>query len=185
MADAFDQSELEGLLRRCAGGDASALQALHQRVAPQLLAVLLRLLRSRALAEDALQDAFIRIWQEAGRFNESKGRAMAWMVSIARNRAIDLLRAARPTVMLEEAELANAEQLRVSGPADRAEFSWTQAALWRCLDALGAQQRQCLVLAYQHGLTQQRIAESIAQPLGSVKSWVRRGLESLRRCIDS
>jgi len=185
LADLLDQSELEELLRRCAGGDQTALQALHRKVAPQLLAVLLRLLHTRALAEDALQDAFIRIWQEAGRFDQSRGRAMAWMVSIARNRAIDLLRAARPMLMLDEAELSDAEQLRVPGPADRAEFSYTQSALWRCLNALGAQQRQCLVLAYQYGLTQQRIAASIAQPLGSVKSWVRRGLESLRRCIES
>jgi RNA polymerase sigma-70 factor (ECF subfamily) len=185
LAGESDQPELEELLRRCAAGDASALQLLHRRVAPQLLAVLMRLLRTRAQAEDALQDAFIRIWQEARQFDQSRGRAMAWMVSIARNRAIDQLRSTRPTLVLDAAELADAEQLQTAGPAERTEFSRTQTALWRCLEALGAQQRQCLVLAYQYGLTQQRIAVSIAQPLGSVKSWVRRGLQSHRECPES
>lgn len=185
MARALDSDELDELLRGCARQDAAALQALYARIAPQLLAVLVRMLGTRSAAEDALQDVFIRIWQQAGQFERLKGRAMAWMVAIARNRAIDLQRAGRPFELLEAAELAGAEQLRVEGPAESAEFGAAHEALRRCLEILGAAQRQCLVLAYQRGLTHERIALSIGQPLGTVKSWVRRGLQSLRACMES
>jgi RNA polymerase sigma-70 factor (ECF subfamily) len=185
VAPALDGNELDELLGRCARRDAAALQALYARTAPQLLAILVRMLGTRAAAEDALQDAFVRIWQQAGQFERIKGRPMAWMVAIARNRAIDLQRAARPTLLLDAAELAGAEQLRVEGAADTAEFAATHAALHRCLELLGASQRLCLLLAYQRGLTQERIAFSIGQPLGTVKSLVRRGLQSLRACMES
>ena len=185
MAVAFDNEELEELLRRCAEQDESALQALYTRVAPQLLAILMRILASRAAAEDALQDVFIRVWQQAGQFDRIKGRAVAWMIAIARNRAIDMQRAVRPTVLLDAAELSGAEQLQVAGPAEGVEFGAVQAALRRCLGLLAAAQRQCLLLAYQQGLTQDRIATAIGQPLGTVKSWVRRGLESLKTCLES
>jgi RNA polymerase sigma-70 factor (ECF subfamily) len=185
VATALDGDELDELLWRCARRDADALQALYTRTAPQLLAILVRMLGTRSAAEDALQDAFIRIWQQAAQFERIKGRAMAWMVAIARNRAIDLQRAGRPTVVLDAAELAGAEQLQVAGPAENAEFGAAYEALRRCLAVLGTAQRQCLLLAYQRGLTHERIALSIGQPLGTVKSWVRRGLQSLRACMES
>jgi RNA polymerase sigma-70 factor (ECF subfamily) len=185
VAPALDANELDELLGRCARRDAAALQALYARTAPQLLAILVRMLGTRSAAEDALQDAFVRIWQQAGQFERIKGRAMAWMVAIARNRAIDLQRAARPTLLLDAAELAGEEQLRVEGAADNAEFAATHAALRRCLELLGASQRLCLLLAYQRGLTHERIAFSIGRPLGTVKSLVRRGLQSLRACMES
>ncbi|HEX9473752.1 MAG TPA: sigma-70 family RNA polymerase sigma factor [Steroidobacteraceae bacterium] len=185
MATVLDSDELEELLRRCAAQDAAALQSLYARTAPQLLAILLRILRVRAAAEDALQDVFIRIWQQAGQFDRIKGRALSWMVAIARNRAIDLQRASRPAVMLEAAELSGAEQLQVAGPADSAEFGAAHATLRRCLELLTIAQRRCLLLAYQSGLTQDRIALLLGQPLGTVKSWVRRGLQNLRTCMES
>ena len=117
--------------------------------APQMWGILMRMLGSRAIAEDALQDAFIRIWQQAAQFEPIKDRARSWMVAIARNRAIEVQRARQPTVLL------------------------------------AAAQRQCLLLAYQRGLTGDNIALSIGQPLGSVKSWVRRGLQNLMACMAS
>jgi RNA polymerase sigma-70 factor (ECF subfamily) len=185
VAKALGGNELEDLLRRCARRDAGALGTLYARTAAQLLAILIGMLGSRAAAEDALQDVFIRIWQQAGQFDRIKGRAMAWMVAVARNRAIDLQRAARPMLLLDAAELAGAEQLRVEGPADNAEFAATHAALRRCLELLSASQRLCLLLAYQRGLTQQQIGLSIGQPLGTVKSWLRRGLQSLKAYLES
>lgn len=116
---------------------------------PQMWGILMRVLGSRAIAEDALQDAFMRIWQQAAQFEPIKGRTLSWMVAIARNRAIEVQRARRPTVLL------------------------------------GAAQRQCLLLAYQRGLTGDNIALSIDRPLGSVKNWVRRGLQSLMACLAS
>jgi RNA polymerase sigma-70 factor, ECF subfamily len=181
----LNDDQLEDLLVRCAAHDAEALQQLYARVSPQLLGILMHILGTRAAAEDALQDVFIRIWQQAGQFDRIRGRAMAWMVAIARNRAIDLQRTARTMVLIDAAELAGSEQLRVEGPANHVEFGATHVALQRCLELLSAAQRQCLLLAYQRGLTQDRIAQSIGQPLGSVKSWVRRGLQSLKACMGS
>lgn len=185
MATALDNTDLDELLGRCAQKDRAALQALYARAAPQLLGILMRILGSRPAAEDVLQECFIRYWQQAGQFDLRKGRALSWMVAIARNRAIDVQRAMRPTVLLDAAELSGAEQMQVEGPADHSEFGAAGAALRRCLELLGTVQRQCLVLAYQQGLTQERIALALGQPLGSVKSWVRRGLQSLKSCMES
>ena len=185
MAATVDSNELEDLLQRCAAHDSAALQSLYTRAAPQLLGILVRLLGSRVVAEDVLQDAFIRIWQQAGQFDRIKGRAMSWMVAIARNRAIDVQRATRPTVLLDAAELAGAEQLQVAGPADSAEFGSAGDALRRCLGLLATAQRQCLLLAYQRGFAQEKIAQSIGKPLGTVKSWVRRGLQTLKSCLET
>jgi RNA polymerase sigma-70 factor (ECF subfamily) len=181
----LNNNELENLLRRCAGHDADALQRLYARTAPQLLGILMHMLGTRVAAEDALQDVFIRIWQQAGQFDCVRGRAMSWMVAIARNRAIDLRRTGRQMVLIDAAEIAGAEQLRVEAPSDNVEFGAAHAALQRCLELLSAAQRQCLLLAYQRGLTQDRIALSIGQPLGTVKSWTRRALQSLKACMGS
>jgi len=180
-----DDVELEVLLQRCAAKDPAALQALYVRCGPQLLGILLRILGSRAAAEDALQDTFIRIWQQAGRYDAIKGRALSWMVAVARNRAIDLQRAARPTVLLDAAEISGAEQMQVASTAETSEFSAARATLQQCLKALAEMPRRCLLLTYQQGLTQDSIAQALDQPLGSVKSWVRRGLQSLKACMES
>jgi RNA polymerase sigma-70 factor (ECF subfamily) len=180
-----DNAVLEPLLQRCAAKEAAALDELYRRTAPQLLAVLMRMLRVRATAEDTLQDVYVRVWQQAAQFDGHKGRAMAWMVSIARNRAIDLQRTQRTMVVLDAAELAGAEQLSVAAESDTAEFSATSRALQRCLELLGGTQKRCLVLAYQHGLTQDKIALATGEALGTVKSWMRRGLQSLKSCMES
>jgi RNA polymerase sigma factor (sigma-70 family) len=185
LAESTDNGELEELLRRCAAREQPALRELHRRVAPRLLAVLMRMLRSRAMADDALQDTFIRIWQQAAQFDQHKGRALSWMIAIARNRAIDLQRGRRIMVLLDDAELAGASQLQVDDDNEHAEFRGARAGLARCLKLLGAAQQQCLLLAYQHGLTHDQIALQLRQPLGTVKSWVRRSLQGLRQCMES
>ncbi len=172
-----DNAELEALLSGCAMQDHRALEELYKKISPQLLAMLVRMLRKRHLAEDVLQDVFVRIWRQAGQYEARRGRALAWIFSIARYRAIDILRGRKDWVALESAS----EQ---STPAARPESTLTQRTLERCLSLLSGDQRQCLVLAYQHGLTQDDIATSMGHPLGTVKSWVRRALSSLRRCLD-
>lgn len=173
-----DNAALETLLARCAHQDPRALEELYQQVAPILLALLLGMLRARDLAEDALQEVFIRVWRQAGQYDTHRGRAMAWLVSIARNRAIDMQRARRNLVPLETVA-------EPAAPASRVESTLTRNALERCLQLLSGDQRQCLVLAYQQGLSQDHIATRIGCPLGTVKSWVRRALLSLRQCLES
>ncbi len=172
-----DNVELEVLLSRCARQDHRALSELYKKVSPYLLALLLRVLRTRDLAEDALQDVFVRAWRQAGQFEARRGRALAWMVSISRYCAIDMLRGRQAWVGLEGLS-------EVSVSAARAGSTLTQRALEHCLNLLSGDQHHCLVLAYQQGLTPDNIATSLGYPLGTVKSWVRRALSSLRRCLD-
>ena len=179
-----DGAELEALLARCAAGDRAALETLYARVAPLLLAVLLRMLRRRDLAEDALQDVFVSVWQRARQFDPIRGRPLAWLISMARYRAIDLQRAARPAVALSEVGTREGE-LQSEGPTEAIEMLGTGALLRRCLEQIAAPQRHCLVLAYQDGLTHSEIARAVNEPLGTVKSWVRRSLLALRRCLES
>src|SRR5215831_3830657 len=123
-----DGAELEALLARCAAGDRSALETLYARVAPILLAVLLRILKRRDAAEDALQDVFVSVWQRARQFDPIRGRALAWLVSMARYRAIDLQRATRPAVAMSEVS-ALEPQLQSEGPLDASEMQGTGALL--------------------------------------------------------
>jgi len=97
-----DGAELEMLITRCAAGDAAALETLYSRTAPILLAILMRMLKRRDAAEDALQDVFVSVWQRARQFDPIRGRPLAWLISMARYRAIDLQRASRPAVALSE-----------------------------------------------------------------------------------
>jgi RNA polymerase sigma-70 factor (ECF subfamily) len=179
-----DGAELEALLARCAAGDRAALETLYARVAPLLLAVLVRMLRRRDLAEDALQDVFVSVWQRARQFDPIRGRPLAWLVSMARYRAIDMQRAARPVLALNEAS-ALEPQLQSEGPLDGSEMLGSGALLLRCLEQIAAPQRRCLMLAYHEGLTHNEIARAVNEPLGTVKSWVRRSLLALRKCLES
>ena len=179
-----DGAELEALLARCAAGDRAALEILYTRVAPLLLAVLVRMLRRRDLAEDALQDVFVSVWQRARQFDPIRGRALAWLVSMARYRAIDLQRAARPAVALSEVSTSAAD-LPWEAANEANDMLGTGALLLRCLEQIAAPQRHCLLLAYQEGLSHSEIARAVNEPLGTVKSWVRRSLLALRRCLES
>jgi RNA polymerase sigma-70 factor, ECF subfamily len=186
-ADSTDFDEqLERLLGRCASADSQALQRLYALVSPMLFACITRILRRRALAEEALQDVFISIWQQADQFTAARGRPMAWMMSIARYRAIDLLRRER----LAPALVAQPEDY---GTADSESDSESGSAAWlpsddlmkRCLGLLSNQQAHCLELAYVNGSSHEEIARLVGSPLGTVKSWIRRALLSLRQCLES
>jgi RNA polymerase sigma-70 factor (ECF subfamily) len=176
--------ELADLLVRCARGEHGALAALYQATAPRVLGCLLRILRRRALAEEALQDVFVQVWQRAAQFEEHRGRAFAWIVSIARYRAIDILRRERaesvdPFVLAESIHaetLADDAAPQLMGPDE---------ALERCLGELTEGQRESIRLAYLTGQSHQEIAVTLDRPLGSVKSWIRRGLLALRECLEA
>jgi RNA polymerase sigma-70 factor (ECF subfamily) len=177
-------ARLTKLLERCAAADSNALERLYELAAPMLFASLTRILRRRALAEEALQDVFVSIWQRAAQFSAERGRPMAWMMSIARYRAIDLLRHERSAPVLVP---------DLPEPADPRQESTEELSSWmpgaglieRCLAALTERQRQCLELAFVAGNSHEDIARLTGNPLGTVKSWIRRGLQSLRQCLES
>jgi RNA polymerase sigma-70 factor, ECF subfamily len=175
--------QLESLLDRCAAADSAALQRLYELASPMLFACLLRMMRRRALAEEALQDVFVSIWQRAGQFRAARGRPMAWMMSIARYRAIDLLRHERSAPILVP-ELPERTESQEESPGDSMPMLTAPGLLERCLSLLTDQQRSCLELAYIGGNSHEDISRLTGNPLGTVKSWIRRGLQSLRSCLE-
>mgnify|MGYP002066976308 FL=1 len=179
------EPEVARLLAACARQDRQAFQRLYELTSPRLLACLIRLLRNRALAEDALQDIFIQVWNRAAQFQRDRGSSWAWLIAMARYRAIDLQRRERRLVAggPEDFEAIAADE----EPHDSlmALGHRAAAALDNCLNALQERQRHCILLSYQNGMTHAEVADRIGEPLGSVKSWIRRGLTALRRCLES
>lgn len=179
------EPEVARLLVACARQDRQAFQQLYGLASPQLLACLMRILRNRALAEDALQDVFVQVWRRAAQFQHGRGSSWAWLIAIARYRAIDLQRRERRLVVGE------AEAIEEIPGGDEAHDSFmalgqrTLAVLEACMAALQQRQRDCILLCYQNGMTHAEVADRIGEPLGSVKSWIRRGLVALRRCLES
>jgi RNA polymerase sigma-70 factor, ECF subfamily len=181
-ADRELDEQLTKLLSRCADRDGEALQRLYALVSPTLFAVLTRMLRRRSLAEEALQDVFVTIWQRAGQFRPERGRPLAWLGSIARYRAIDLLRHERGAAVLV-AEVPE-EASPAGEAADEPASLPAPGLLERCLGLLTPQQRHCLELAFVGGNSHADIARLIGSPLGTVKSWIRRALQSLKACLE-
>lgn len=181
----FD-AQLKRLLDGCAAADAGALKRLYELVSPILFACVTRILRRRALAEEALQDVFISIWQQAGQFTAARGRPMAWMMSIARYRAIDLLRRERFAPALV-ADLPERRAVDAEPESEGTSTAWGPSAelMERCLALLSDSQTECLRLAFIDGRSHENIARAVGSPLGTVKSWIRRGLRSLRQCLES
>jgi RNA polymerase sigma-70 factor (ECF subfamily) len=184
MATQETAAELEQLIARCAAGEAAALQLLYQNTAAQLFGVLKRILLRADLAEEALQDVYVSIWRNAKDYRASKGAVFTWMTSIARYRAIDIKRSRRREVSFADPADYVAEDVDVT--ADLASLAGLDADVERlklCLEQLGVMPRNAVCLAYMNGLTHDEVATALGSPLGTVKSWVRRGLESLKGCL--
>jgi len=184
----LDDQAVRRLLLATAARDVAAFEALYRKTAPLLLAVARRIVGRQELAEEVLHDAFIRIWNAAAGFDPSAPKPVAWLVAIARNRAIDIAGSA------DHARVAASEDLGTEGldqildpepAADEGLASGRRAAQVRdCIDGLEAAERQAVVLAYHHGLSHGELARHLGRPLGTVKGWVRRAMEHLRACLE-
>lgn len=174
---------LNAALGSIARGDRDALQTLYEATSGKLLAVIIRIVRDRELAEDLLQDVYLIVWQRAGRFDSAKGKAITWLCTIARNTALnDLRRGNRDRNLVDDPfpEVGVKDIV----PADE----WLCGvedceALSRCLDELDAKQRSSILLAFFDGLSHSELATRLETPLGTVKSWIRRGLADLKGCL--
>ena len=182
-SDAGRTQSREALLQACAGGDPTALHSLYKETAPQLFGLALRILRSRELAEEILQDSFLLVWRNAHTFDPGRGVAMAWLARIVRNRCIDVIRQRGRETTLDHASIEDWED-PVSSPADLAELSGDARRLHDCLDELEDRPRKILKLVYYEGMTYQEVAVHVGAPLSTVKSWVRRSLIRLRGCLE-
>lgn len=182
-----DAQRLESLLLETAQGSSTAFATLYQETSAHLFALLLRILRRRDLAEEALQDCYVRIWNKAKSYNAERGSPNVWLASIARYRALDMLRARRPEVSEYTSESGEPLLSHVDEGVDveqQAEDQSTLEQLHDCLEELADDQRDALMLAYYEGYTHPELSERFAAPLGTVKSWVRRGLQRLRECLE-
>lgn len=182
------KGELAALLTACARQDARAFSRLYELTSPALLGCLIRILRRRALAEEVLQDVYVNIWQRAAQYDAERGRAWAWLVSMARYRAIDILRRERADAT-DPFELAESleQQMDADASAAIAQESLPGDAqqVVHCLEQLGPDQRNSIRLAFLGGRSHPEIARALDRPIGSVKSWIRRGLVALKECIEA
>lgn len=171
----------ESALKACAAGDPEGLRWLYEREARWLHGVALRLLRDRALAQDVLQDAFLQIWSRAASFQPGRGSARGWIYTVVRHRALDVQRRRGREQPLDEGLEPPGLDLLAAPPSGR--FPGELQALERCLARLDEAKRACILRAFVEGHTHEQIARHLATPVGTVKSWIRRGLISLRECL--
>lgn len=179
-----EESTLEELLAGCARQNAVALAQFYRLTAPQVLACLMQILRRRALADEVLQDVYLQVWQRAGQFDAHRGRPLAWLISLARYRAIDILRRERSD-NIDPFDLAETLADQSDDTPTTGTGFQEDRVLRQCLEQLSSDQRECIRLAFLGGRSHPEVAEALHRPLGSVKSWIRRGLAALKECMES
>jgi RNA polymerase sigma factor (sigma-70 family) len=168
---------------RIAGGDRAALRQLYEATSAKLFGVCLRILSDRDESEDVLQEVYLTVWRRADRFEPGRASVMTWISTIARNRAIDRLRARGPLAHadpLEGVEIADG----TAGPEALLAAAQSDTALARCLGELDARTAAAIRTAFFEGVTYEALAARLEAPLGTVKSWIRRGLTKLRGCLE-
>jgi RNA polymerase sigma-70 factor (ECF subfamily) len=175
------------LLARCALRDENALEELYKRASPRLYALALSVVKRSDWAEEVLQDAFVKVWTHADSFRPDKSGSMTWISTIVRNRAVDKLRTVQRNPLLQEGMLEETGKTPLisenANPDDFALMSQDMQALINCLGTLDFDQKRAVLMSYYHGYSHQELSDKLEKPLGTVKGWVRRGLEKLRLCL--
>lgn len=179
------QDALPGLLAACALRDRAAFAELYRATSAKLYGVALRILRREDWAEEVLQECYVSIWAHAPGYQAALAAPMTWMTSIVRNRCLDWLRRPSAETPDEDGAIAERSPSPDPGPLEALERVKGAQALTRCLGVLEAQQRQAIALAFYDGLSHADIARHLRAPLGTVKTWVRRGLLRLKGCLDA
>lgn len=175
---------LADLLGRIAARDAAAFSALYKATSAKLYGVVARILPRGDAAADALQEAYVRIWEKAGEFDPAKGSPLAWMATIARNRALDEVRRVRPG-SLEDLPGSFEPAADEVDPLAARERSEGLVKLLICLQALDEEKRAVVLLAYYRGLSREALALRFGRPVPTIKTWLHRSLAQLRDCLAS
>jgi RNA polymerase sigma-70 factor (ECF subfamily) len=185
VADRDKLAEQVGdLLKQVADGDRQAFDALYRATSSALLGVCMRVLADRAEAEEVLQDVFVTVWGKAAQFDRGRASAMTWLGTIARNRAIDRLRASPAPALRADIDMAESASDPAPSPAAQAETANERVRLDDCLQQLEPRRRVLIRTAFFDGATYEELAIRSRSPLGSIKSWIRRGLLQLRMCLE-
>jgi RNA polymerase sigma factor (sigma-70 family) len=187
MSAPSPDAELMALIDRVGQRDEAALRQLYDRTSPKLFGLAMRVVRQREWAEDVLQESFLTIWRVAGDYRSTLSPPLAWLGLIVRSRSLDLLRrrTADRAQLTQEFDDVMADTLESDAvnPMDAADASEQAWALHQCLSQLEGRQREVLSLAYLRDLSHGELSEQLKLPLGTVKTWIRRGLEKLRTCM--
>ena len=176
--------DLSNLLSRIATRDAAAFAALYKQTNAKLYGVVARILTRGDAAADALQEVYVRIWERAGDFDPGKGSPLAWMATIARNRALDEVRRVRPVSLEDQPEGFEPAAEEIDPLAAR-ERSEGLTALVDCLKALDEEKRAIVLLAYYRGSSREALAKRFGRPVPTIKTWLHRSLAQLRDCLAS
>ncbi len=174
--------DYEEAVQACADGDKQALRRLYDQECRWLLGVAMRIVRERQLAEDVVQDAFIQIWQRAETFRENRGSARGWIYTIVRHRALDEVRKPGFSRMVDVEDVGSLVW-STEQASDNRDIADTDK-LERCLQLLEPDRRECIESAFLEGYTQTELAARLGKPVGTIKSWIRRGLLALRECLQ-
>ena len=181
----IDAEHMQQCLLKSAWGDHEAFAVLYCATAPALLALATRLLANRDQAEEVVQEAFVRAWYHAKGYDPTKGTALAWLAGIMRHCALDRRRNEQRHRARQQALAQQPAPMPEPEPTAQVHYSSELQALLKCLQPLVEQQRQSLLLVYYYGYSHSEVAQRLQQPLGTVKSWIRRGLVSLRACLGA
>nr|WP_174821676.1 sigma-70 family RNA polymerase sigma factor [Duganella rivi] len=168
--------------------DASAFRSLYDATSAKLFGFALRILVKRELAEEVLQESFVAIWHNAASYQSHLAAPMTWMTTIVRNKAFDVLRRTDDAAEIDgdqfDAEVMNALHDPAATPIEALTMSRDAKALAYCMSALEGLHRQVLGLAFFHDLSHSEVAQQMALPIGTVKTWIRRSLERLKACLS-
>ncbi|MFH7566570.1 sigma-70 family RNA polymerase sigma factor [Oceanimonas smirnovii] len=180
--------DYQRLLAACARGERNALHQLYEAESAQLLGVVLRIVRDRALAEDIVHDALPNIWLRAGSFDPMRGSARGWIYSVARHLALNTVRnrSRELNMDMEQSQQMDASRSFEHWQQPKDGVSWEEhsAGIERCLAMLEPERRSCILHAYMDGCTHHEIAARLNTPLGTIKAWIRRSLATLRECMS-
>lgn len=178
------RERLRETLVAVAGGDRAAFATLYKLTSAKLFGVCLRILGKQRDAEDVLQETYTTVWHKAGLYDPERASPITWLVMIARNKAIDRARSDGGEPHAAPIELAADIGDAAPEPAARAEAADIGRRLAHCLDALEARQRALIRIAFFEGVTYENLATRSKTPIGTVKSWIRRGLVKLKACLE-
>jgi RNA polymerase sigma-70 factor, ECF subfamily len=174
--------ELSDLLTSTAGGDTQAFEAVYDRTSAKLYGIILRILRRRDLADEVLQEVYVKIWERAGDFDSTRASPITWMSAIARNRALDEVRKRTPVSIEDTPEALNIASSEPH-PLEGIELTQDLARLEACLDGLEPQRRELVRSAYLDGASRDELSKRYGAPVATIKTWLHRSLAQLKACL--